>query len=427
MRTRPSPFLSTAIFQTLLALLVIVTPTSPLRAEEETDQPTESTAPTPSSDEAHVEKFLLGDIGRPLIDEEGYQFSAFAVNDFFANTTGGRQRGGGVMGALFLELALDTEKIGWWENGKVHLEGVGVYGRRPSQVVGDYQYSSSIDAPDMFEAYQLFYEHTFFDEKLSLLAGIHDYTLEFAVLDYGWDFVNSGFWTPATMTQLFYSFYPSTGFGSRARLNITDDLYVMTGAYDGTTTEQTNLRKQDWGLSSRDGVFGISEIGWQPSDEKARHAKIALGGWYNSGEYNAFDGGTFHSNYGTYLIGETLLIAEDEELQQGLGGFVQLGQSNTQRNFNTWYVGAGLRYKGAVATRDEDVIGLGFTYSRIGDRFRESVPGTDTNEHVFELLYRAVITPAVALTPDIQYIANPGGYSDLDAAVIMYLRTEVEL
>jgi porin len=410
-----------------ITLLAMIFPITALHADEESLVNKQGTSDALPADNAHLRKFLLGDIGRPLIEEDGYQFSAFVANDFFANTMGGRKRGGGAMGAIFLELAVDTEKIGWWENGKIHLEGVGVYGRQPSKVIGDYQFSSSIDAPEMFEAYQFFYEHTFLDERLSLLAGIHDYTLEFAVLDYGWDFVNSALWTPATMTQLFYSFYPSTGLGTRARLALADDVYVMAGAYDGTTTEQTDLKKQDWGLSSQDGVFTIGEIGWQTSDENARHGKLAVGAWYNSGEYTAFDGGTFHSNYGTYLIGETLLIAEGDDVQQGLGCFAQVGQANTQRNFNTWYFGTGLRYKGAVPTRDEDVIAFAFTFSQVGERFREHTPGTEANERVFELLYRVVIAPSIAVTPDLQYVANPGAYEDLSDALVMYLRTEIEL
>jgi porin len=363
----------------------------------------------------------------PDPEESGFEFYALAMQDAFANTTGGASRGGGIIGNLDLALTIDTEKAGWWDGGKFHIEGIGVYGRRPSQVVGDYQYSSSIDAPDTIEPFQLYYEQTFFGGSLSLLAGVHDYSLEYGVAEYGWDFIHSSFWTPSTMTQIWWSFYPCTGLGTRAKLQMSDSWYLLAGVYDGNPTDQANTRKIDWGLSKRDGAHTLVELGFDQGEEGKRPYKVALGGWYNSGEFDSADGGLMHANSGTYLVGQALLVSEDETYERGLGGFFQVGQADNTRNFNSWYFGAGLRYKGVFTSRPDDILGLAWGRAEIGSTFRNANPGTDSFEGNAELTYRIAVQPWITVQPAVTLITNPGANSLYDDAVILYLRSEVLL
>jgi porin len=386
------------------------------------EQSEEASAPP-----ASLQRLFGETIPFPDPDSSGFELYALAMHDAYANTTGGAHRGGGVVGNLYVSMTVNTEKAGWFDNGKLVLEGIGVYGRMPSRVVGDYQYSSSIDAPDGIEPYQMYYEHTFFDDRLSLLAGIHDYSLDFAVLDYGWEFVHSGFWTPSTMTQMWWSFYPCTGLGSRAKLRLSESAYLLAGVYDGNPTQQDNNRKIDWGLSKRDGAHSLMELGFSESAEGKRPYKLAVGGWYNSGEFDAADGGVMHANSGSYLVGQVLLASEDESYTSGLGGFFQVGQADNTRNFNSWYFGAGLRYKGLFDWGPDDVLGLGWGRAQIGSTYQRNNLGTESYEGNAELTYRAVIQPWLTIQPSLQLITNPGANSDYDNSVIMYLRSEVLL
>jgi porin len=293
--------------------------------------------------------------------------------------------------------------------------------------VGDYQFSSSIDAPDTIEPYEFFYEHTFVDGRLSWLAGIHDYSLDFAQLDYGWEFIHSAFWTPSTLTQTWWSFYPCTGLGSRARLKLSESGYLIAGVYDGNPTSQENYREIDWGLSKKDGAHTLAEIGLSRAEEGKRPYKLALGGWYNSGEFDSADGEIMRANSGTYAVGQTLLYSEDDAYERGLGGFFQIGQADDNRNFNSWYFGGGLRYRGLFNSRPEDIIGIGVGRAQIGSVYRENNPGTDPFEGNGELTYRAVINSWLTVQPSLQLIRNPGAYSEYDDALLFYLRSEILL
>jgi porin len=374
-------------------------------------------------------KRLFGDtIPYPDPESSGVTLYTLLMHDAFVNTTGGNDRGGGAIGNFYLSLDLNTEKLKLWESGNLHLEGVGIYGRSPAKVVGDYQYTSNIDSPDTIEPYQLYYEHTFFDERLSWLFGVHDYSLEFAVVDYGWDFVHSSFWTPATMTQLWWSFYPTTGLGSRAKLQISESAYLMAGVYDGRPSSQDNNRRIDWGLSKTDGAHTLVELAIDESSEGVRPYKVALGGWYSSGEFEGADGSTMRANSGSYLIGQTMLYGEDGDFERGLGGFMQISQAAITRNFNTWYFGGGLRYKGLLSTRPEDVLGIAWARAEIGSRYRENDPGAaDSYESNVEVTYRAGVLPWLVLQPAVQIVRNPGADPGLDDAVVLYLRSEVLL
>ena len=376
---------------------------------------------------ADPEEHLLPDLGRSKLEEEGIKVEAFAINDFWANVAGGKSKGGGVLGNMNLILTLDTEKMGAWDDGAFVFWAIGIYGRRPSQVVGDFQFTDSLDAPTAFEAYEAYYEHSFMDDSIKVLAGIHDYSLEFAVLDYPYTLLNSSFITPPTITQYPFSFYPTTGLGSRVSAHLTDNVYSMVGIYDGKPGDYNHYRSQELTITKAGGIYTVGEVGWLEDAKDRLHTKIALGGWYTSGTFTDFAGQEKTGNYGTYLLAERQLWREVEGDTQGLGAFFQLGQARNDRNISPWYVGAGLAYQGLLEGRDEDVAVLGLADAHFSRGFKEYSDTDESSERTWELNYRAKITPAIAITPDIQYVINPSANPELQNAVVLYLRTEVAL
>ena len=258
-----------------------------------------------------------------------------------------------------LILSLDTAKMGWWEDGAFVFWGIGVYGRRASQVVGDFQYTSSIDAPDSVELYEAYYEHSFMEGSVDVLAGIHDFSLEFAVLDYAYTLINSSFVTPPTITQYPLSFYPTTGLGTRASVKFTDKVYGLFGAYDGEPVNFNDYRERTWSLSKREGIYSIAEIGWAEDDKTKPHTKVGLGAWYNSGAFTDATGQDYTGTYGTYLLAEHQLWQEIDGPEQGLGMFVQVSQARNDRNTCPWYYGAGFSHTGVFPGRDQDVAAMG--------------------------------------------------------------------
>lgn len=370
---------------------------------------------------------LLPTLGRQWLSEHGVGLTVLAVNDWWANVRGGNYRGVGTMGNLNAILTIDTKKAGWWEDGSFTFYGIWVYGSRPSNAVGDYQFTSSIDGPIQLEPYEAFYEHTFLDGRLKWLAGIHDLTLDFGILNYGLTFINSSFFTPSTMTQLPYSFYPNTSFGTRAVYQITDRTYSILGFYDGKPIGDAGIHTIDLQVSEQDGLYSILELGSKGSSPAGYYSKYAFGVWHCSGEFTDVAGDSNNSNFGTYLLGEQELWKEQEAGDQGFGAFAQVGQAQQDRNLNPWYFGGGVRYKGLVPGRDNDVLGFGLAMATFGATARAGVPGIESSERTFELSYRAPINSWLTVTPDAQFVIDPSGNPNLENDLILYLRTEVGL
>jgi porin len=376
---------------------------------------------------ADPDEHLLADFGRGKLEDEGVHIEAFAMHDFWANVAGGLSQGGGVMGNMNLILSLDTAKMGLWEDGAFVFWGIGIYGRRPSMILGDFQYTSSIDAPDGVELYEAYYEHSFMDGSVDVLAGIHDFSLEFAILDYAYTLINSSFITPPTITQYPVSFYPTTGLGTRASVKFSDQMYGLFGAYDGEPANFNDYRERTWSLSKWEGIYAISEIGWLEDDKHKPRTKVALGGWFNSGTFTDATGQEHTGNFGTYLLAERQLWQEVEGEAQGLGMFLQVGQARNDRNTCPWYYGTGLSYTGLFPGRDEDVAALGLADAFFSSSFKDYYDTDDGSERVWEINYRMRVLPSTTITPDVQYVMNPYANPDTSDALILYLRTEVAL
>ena len=370
---------------------------------------------------------LLPSLGREWLAEQGANLELLAINDNFANVRGGIYRGVGSMGNLNIILTIDTAKAGWWENGSFTFYGIWMYGQRPSQAVGDYQFTSSIDGPTPeLEPYEAYYEHTFMNGRLKWLAGIHDLTLDFATLDYAFNYLNSSFTTPSTITQIPYSFYPNTSWGTRAIYQVTEEGYAMLGFYDGQPATLDNLESNDLGITAEDGIYSIAEVGYKGSME-GYYTKLLVGIWHCSGEFTDFSGEDRNSNFGTYLLGERELWRENELGDQGVGAFFQVGQAQPDRNLNPWYFGGGARYKGLVPSRDDDVLSVGLAMAYFGNEAREDIPGLEVSERTFEVNYRAPINGWMTLSPDVQFVIDPSGNPDLENDLILYVRSEVTL
>ena len=70
---------------------------------------------------------------------------------------------------------------------------------------------------------------------------------------------------------------------------------------------------------------------------------------------------------------------------------------------------------------------LGLADAQFSRDFKEYYETDEEGERVWELHYRARLTSAISVTPDVQYVMNPYANPDLEDAVVLFLRTEVAL
>jgi len=90
------------------------------------------------------------------------------------NLKGGVAEGTRNLANLDLSLAIDTQAAGWWSDGNIFIYALGNYGKAPSDLTGDLQTISNIQTDNNLKLYEFWYEHSFANGAVKLLAGLHD-------------------------------------------------------------------------------------------------------------------------------------------------------------------------------------------------------------------------------------------------------------
>jgi len=356
-------------------------------------------------------------------DESGLAIEAILTLETVGNVAGGVKRDSAFLGNFDLTATLDTEQAAGLAGGTLFVYLLGNFGGAPSAFVGDTQGLSNIEAVEAFKLYEAWYDQLIFDEQLSVLVGLHDYNSEFYTLDYAGGLLNSSFGIGPDVAQVRPSIFPTTALAARVKWKVLERGYLLGALYDGVPGDPKNPRGTHIKFGSEEGLFYAVEAGVL-GEEGRDYFKLALGFWYQTTDFEDFAGRPQSNNHGVYLIGEKKLSSEETE-GEGLGVFLQIGLPRKSRNQIGHYLGAGLAYTGLVEGRGEDVLSFGMAHARNSDAYRESTVGALRAETAIELNYRAVLTPQLTVTPDFQWIIDPGTTAGVADALVVGLRVEL--
>jgi len=365
------------------------------------------------------------------LEEKGITTEAVLTTDLMYNTRGGIDEDGTILGNFDLTFEVDTERAGLWKNGTFFLYFLGNFnsGGFLTEIVGDLQTSSNIEADEAARLLEAWYEHRFLDDRLALLFGLHDLNSEFNALEYASLFINSSFGISPDISQTWPSIFPTTSIAARLRAHPTENSYLLAAVYDGIPGDPDNPSRTTIKLEQGDGVFAAAEAGLTESEPgKQNYYKLAAGAWLHTAEVENFDGEKNDTNSGVYLIAEKMLFEETVE-GQGLGAFMQLGFAHNDWNQITRYWGAGFHYIGLIPGRNSDMAGLAVASARNGDKFMKfskdvEMKDVEHTETAIEFTYRAEICPWLILQPDVQYIINPSMDPSLKNALQIGVRLE---
>lgn len=210
----------------------------------------------------------------------------------------------------------------------------------------------------------------------------------------------------------------------------TSFFHLGAGVFDGALQE--GIRTGAHGPRTLFGppadLYLIGEVGFHWNDRsKAYPGVLRVGAWHHTGTFDRFDGGTNDGSTGYYAIIEQKLWREnpdDEDDAQGFAGFAEYDYAEPDITEIEHHLSAGVTWTGAIASRDDDVIGLGFTAVRFSASDRAGFE--EDYEVSLETFFKVQITPNLSLKPDVQYIIDPGG-ADLDNALVVTLRLDLSM
>jgi porin len=105
---------------------------------------------------------------------------------------------------------------------------------------------------------------------------------------------------------------------------------------------------------------------------------------------------------------------------QGLTPFAAVTFAPPNRNTFPWFVSAGLVYLGPMPGCDNDTAACGLAYGKFSKYLRSQL-----YEMVLEWTYQMALAPWLTLQPDVQYIIQPSGMSDIPNALVIGMQPAI--
>lgn len=436
-----------------LSFFVVVGWVTLLRAEPPADDAVEGIT-TPEVDKSDspepytvaTTEQLTGDWGgaRSWLEDRGVS-TALSLTVIYQNNVHGGERtkhAGRVSGSYDVEVTADLKKMGIGWGGELYLygqggwdEGVGGRGY-VGELIGVNDDAIGDRSLDVVEAW---YERSFLDDRLRVRLGKINLGVDFFTNAYANDstaqFLNSALAIAPEIPL------PGDGIGHiGAQFVATPVEWFYFGA--GVADAQADFRETglNTAFHDEDYFFSLYEFGFMPiwkTERGGLPGNYRFGVWYDPQPkaefFDDLDGRRRvpykRDDLGFYTSMDQFVFKEkagDDADGQGLGLFCRYGFTHAEVNEIEHFWNAGVQYQGLIPTRDDDVLGIGVAQGvlshligRRGDR-----PHRET---VLEFYYNARLAPWITISPDFQWIFDPGGTRTGQDALVIGLRVQASL
>jgi len=362
---------------------------------------------------------LTGDWGqvRPVLETNGLAFAGRFTTDTSVGLSSGSRQRGIQRGLLDLNLTFDPEPLLGFSGGTFFAQYYYRYGPHGSDDIGDVQGYDNIDAGQLNQAEEIWYQQKLIHDLLRLKVGQVDANAEFDNLSAAAGFINSsaGF----SPTLLNFPTYPNPALSANVFVYPTAWFYCGAGVY---TDNLRDLSAYGFHHPHLIGEAGLTH----PGTGRLGLGRVAAGVWHDTATVSRFDGGSQDGTSGYYVIAEQQVwrrqpgAADDE---RGFSVFAQYGSANPEACPVAHHVGFGVSTTGLFPERDKDETGIYWSWAELS---RASGSSFTHDESLLEGFYQCQITPFFALKPDLQWIRHPGGQSSLDAAWVATLRVIID-
>jgi porin len=368
------------------------------------------------------------------------------------------------MSNLDLRLKADLSKVANWDGATAYVHvldnrGAGLNARRVGSLMG----VSNIEVPTpTTRIFHAWLQQNFLEDQVSLLGGLYPIDSEFFVMDSAAVLLHPAYGTPADLALTHgASIFNNSAFGLRLKWQSAKRTHYVQGALlDGIPNDPAHPKRTTIRLAKGDGVFAIAEFGWTPIEyghvfepttptatlrtpglvthEKYEGtSKYALGFWrYGNRVSDRFDPESsdnplVHRTQGGYLLAERTLLNIGAGAGRDLTAFARytLSDGYATEIDRSWNLG--LRLRGPLASRPDDILALGWSSGRLSPQFRaaQAANGIETAvaEDALEITWRAAISKWLALQPNLQIVRHPGGDSASKTSTVLGLRFELAL
>jgi porin len=374
--------------------------------------------------------FGLGD----KASEAGYDARLSALQVYQQALDGGKpgeSHAGNYSGRYDVELNFNLEKIFGDKGGYIYALGEGDWGGRGIQrQVGSLSNpNNNFQNPDEIFVRKLYFEQSLGGTNgdfLTFRVGKIDLTSCFQCAgcptsfngnrymgDEESQFLNSALGGGGTIP------FPTQGPGAMAIIRPVDWWYLSAGV-ENAGAQQTES-SFDSTFCGNGRYFSVYETGVTPSLPSCNGAlpgAYRVGFWYDAQSLPRLDGpGNVHGNNGIYTsCDQKLWNPDDKNPSCGLAAFFRFDAAQADCIAVKTAYTTGLQYQGLIPGRKDDVLAVAYVSQRLADR--QNAGFTKPDESVIETYYNIKLTKWCSLSPDIQYVTNPGGAGNKNATII---------
>lgn len=393
--------------------------------------------------------YLLGDFGgkRSEWAENGVTFNIDSYQYLQSVASGGVETDTENVGVTDFNLVIDFDRMGLIPGGLLQMRAVSRYGKSVNLISGGaIPVNTNATTPttsdpneDVFFHLPIINYTQFFSKHFAILVGkINTYpqSNEFKGGDGKSQFWNLTLAAPVAPVLII----PYSTLAAGVIIMPSSDLTIQLAA--GTSTDTSNRSGFD---DLDDGMFGLLKIAYQYQFGDLPGGIInQFGyGWDNdfskvNGRF-VLDSGTLtptsenttwfnSSSMWQYLWVEgdskqKVDINNGQQDLEGVGVFCRYQFADKDTNPLDYLISFGVSAKGLFPRRENDTMGIGFSYMKLQDLRLGNLVGVDDSSSMWELFYNIELTPAIHLSLDGQVV--DGALPDTDRAVI--LGTQLEL
>ncbi len=399
---------------------------------------------------------------RSSLETAGISISSNYATDIGGNPAGGVKQVAKYSGFLSLTGALDFEKIASIKGLALKVSNFLATGRDISAAIGSF-----------YSPQEVFTSGSYFFGVLDLSLSVLDdmFTFEVGRIFAGDIFAVSPMFQyyltsaidgrlSAIPSDVFFPHYSIAAWGTRVTYEPNKNWNLVAGIYNADpNVANVKMHGTDFSFNMDKGYLAIGQLTYKHGQEKGDlvlPGSISFGSYYESSRFTDLSNSSKrrHGNYGFYLLTDKMIykgewpdyegpsylrsgamLAErikkpfDQQLTsvpldrpKGLtiwGGASLAPQDNI--NTQTYEIATGLVYQGLPFNRNRDVTALCFVLGH----FSEKLEG-QSDEMILEFNHRFQMGPWCYVTPDIQYIINPNGQSNINDALVLGVETSFD-
>ncbi|WP_246413194.1 carbohydrate porin [Methylobacterium brachythecii] len=356
------------------------------------------------------------------------------------NPVGGIRQGSAYAGQIFFGIDGNLEQLAGIEGGSAHVVVTQRHGR---DLTSDY-IGSNTSVQEVFGGGQtarlslLSYEQKLFDNHFDVEVGRLPAQGSFFSSPVYCNFQNNGICGSPTFVfkDSNFTYFPVSTWGAHAKFWLDDDFkyFLHVGAYEvNPRTQLPTDNGIDWSTKGATGFHVPIELGYSTTFANDAYPRnYGIGAVIDQSHYSdpildtagsrtLFSGLDPLTRFGRSFIFarfDQMIWRPDLTAPQGLTVFGLAMKGTGGRQIEDYYLAAGLVQTGTFDARPYDTVAAMFSLQKFSSlgladvRAARTSLGLDsadvaTTQYMLEVNYGIQLTPAIRITPNLQYIVNP--------------------